>query len=143
MTFPASTTQIPTTNLDSGSDDPSLARLDLLQCITVVNEIVAGRDAALGAATLDSNAKIPSNRLPQLIAWNGAGNQVIAPANAIVEIQSVLVLSPLTKQDIQSVSTSTLQIGSIAFCSNVTTTTNGIVFWNGNNWKTISISGNL
>jgi hypothetical protein len=143
MTFPASSTQVPTTNLDSGADDPSLARADIYQAVTLLNEIIAGRDAALGAATLDSGGKIASSRLPQNIVWNGGGNQFIAPTTGVVEIQSVLRLSPLTKAAIQSVSTATIGQGSLAYCSNITTTTSGIVYWDGNNWKTITAGGNL
>lgn len=143
MSFPAPTTQVSTANLDSGTDNPSLARADLLQAVTVLNEIVAGQNDINGVLTLDGFGKVPYNRLPQNIAWTGAGNQVIAPQNGVVEIQSVLRLSPLLKVEVQAIDTSTIASGCIAYCSDITTSTSGLVIWDGSVWNTIEFTGTL
>jgi hypothetical protein len=143
MSFPASTTQVPTSNLDSGADNPALARVDLLQTVQLVNEIIDGQNAADGVAVLDATGSIPSSRLPQTIAYSGAGYQYISPASGIVEIQSILRLAPLLKVQVQAISTATLSSGSIAYCSNVTTGTAALVVWNGSVWKQIALGSNL
>lgn len=143
MSFPANTTQVSTDNLDSGADDPSLARADLLQCVQLVNEIIAGQNAASGVAVLDGSGKIPQTQLPQSITYTGAGFQIINPTSGFVEIQNLLRLFPLTKAQVTATSTATLVAGTIAYCADVTTTTSGLVFYDGSVWKTISTSGNL
>lgn len=143
MSFPSPSTQIATTHLDSGSDDPSLARADLLQAVTTLNEIVAGQNAADGVAILDSQGAIPYNRLPQSIAWSGVGNQIISPTSGIVEIQDIVRLTPLLKAQLQSISTTTLTAGCIAYCSDVSTGTAGVVVWTGSVWNTMGFTGAL
>ena len=143
MSFPPNTTQVSTEHLDSGADDPSLARSDIYQAVTLLNEIIAGQNDSNGVAILDGDGHIPYNRIPQNIAWAGAGNQVIAPSNGIVEIQSVLRMAPLLKVQVQALDTSTLTTGCLAFCSDVTTSTSGIVIWDGSAWNTIAYTGTL
>ena len=143
MSFPASSTQVNTTHLDSGTDDPSLARADLYQTVTLLNEIIAGQNAGSGVAVLDGNGQLPSNRLPQTIGWTGGGYQYIAPASQIVEIQNILRLSPLLKVQVQAINTATLTSGCIAYCSNISTGTAGLVVWDGSAWKTISLGATL
>ena len=142
MSFPASTTQVSTDNLDSGADNPALARADIYQAVQLLNEIIAGQNANSGVAVLNGSGLIPSDRLPQTIALS-AGVQYISPASGIVEIQSLLRLSPLLKVQVQGISTSTISAGTMAYCSNVTTTTSGVVMWDGSAWKTINFDGNL
>jgi hypothetical protein len=143
MSFPASTTQVTTDNLDSGADNPALARVDLLESVELLNEIIAGQNAADGVAVLDGTGSIPSSRLPQTIAYSGGGYQYISPLSGIVEIQSVLRLAPLLKVQVQALSTATLSSGSIAYCSNVTTGTAALVVWNGSVWKQIALGSDL
>ena len=143
MSFPASTTQVPTENLDSGGDNPALARVDLLQSVQLLNQIIDGQNAESGVAVLDSSGKIPSDRLPQTIAYSGAGYQYIAPAGGIVEIQSLLRLAPLLKVQVQALNTATLASGTVAYCSNVSTGTAALVVWNGSAWKQIALGANL
>lgn len=143
MSFPSPSTQVATTHLDSGSDDPSQARGDLLEAVTLLNEIVAGQNSADGVAVLDSSGSIPYNRLPQSIAWQGVGNQIISPVSGIVEIQDIVRLTPLLKAQLQSISTATLTAGCIAYCSDVSTGTAGVVVWTGSVWNTIGFTGEL
>ena len=143
MSFPASTTQISTEHLDSNSDSPGLARADLYQTVTLLNEIIAGQNGVNGVVVLDSNASLPSTKLPQTIAWEGVGNQIIAPTSQVVEVQSILRLSPLFKSQIQALTTASLQTGYLAYCSDISTGTSGVVLWNGSAWKIVSFSGDL
>lgn len=143
MSFPSSTTQISTDNLDSGSDNPALARADLLQTVQLVNQIIAGQNAAGGALVLDGTGLVPSSRFPQTISYSGGGNQIISPANGVVEIQSLVRLAPLLKVQVQAINTATLASGTVAYCSNVSTGTAALVVWNGSAWKQIALGANL
>jgi hypothetical protein len=60
----ASLIDIPTTNLDAGSDSPANARADLKAAVDNLNAMRAGRGSADGVASLDSTGKIPSAQLP-------------------------------------------------------------------------------
>jgi hypothetical protein len=143
MTFPVSSTQVSTDNLDAGTDNPSLARADIYQAVTLLNEIIAGQGDIGGVAILDGNGKVPSNKLPQTIALSGTDPQTIAPTSGVVEINKLLRLVPQTTAQIQAITSATLSSGSIGFCSDITTTTSGLVVWDGSIWKKINYSGNL
>jgi hypothetical protein len=116
-----------------------LARVDLLQSVELLNEIIDGQNAAGGALVLDGSGLVPSSRFPQSISYAGAGFQYISPASGVVEIQSILRLAPLLKVQVEAISTATLSSGSIAYCSNVTTGTAALVVWNGSNWRQIAL----
>lgn len=143
MSFPANTTQVSTDNLDAGTDNPALARADIYQAVQLLNEIIAGQNANGGVAVLDGSGLIPSNRLPQTISLTTGGVQYISPSSGIVEIQSLLRLSPLLKVQVQGINTASISAGTIAYCSNVTTGTAALVVWNGSNWKQIALGANL
>tara|TARA_B100000519_G_C14167480_1_gene402247 strand:+ start:337 stop:690 length:354 start_codon:yes stop_codon:yes gene_type:complete len=68
MAVPDFSTVLSKTHLDQGSDDPSQARVELLNAITMINDILSSRGLASGLADLDSSGKIPSARLTDLIS---------------------------------------------------------------------------
>jgi len=55
MSFP--TTPISTTNLDAGTDNPSLARADLKSLVDAFNALIASRGSADGFPTLNSSGQ--------------------------------------------------------------------------------------
>lgn len=96
MSFP--TSQVSTTHLDSSSDDPSLARADLLLAVQNLNTIVSGADAANGVAVLNGSGELASSRLPS--TYSPTSNLVLSPATGVVKIEDVLRLQPLTTDDV-------------------------------------------
>jgi len=62
MSWPGST--IVTTNLDSGTDSPAAARVDLLDAVTKTNQIIGARGTASGVASLDAGTLIPDAQIP-------------------------------------------------------------------------------
>jgi hypothetical protein len=54
----------PNSDYDAGTDDPSLARLQLLDLAEKVASIIAARAQASGICDLDVSGKIPVSRLP-------------------------------------------------------------------------------
>lgn len=67
------------TNLDLGTDDPSLARVDLYNALTDIEAIIAGRGQASGVAPLDASTKIDrtylpfANPIPKIVAYQTSG----------------------------------------------------------------------
>lgn len=56
-----------TTNLDNASDSPANARPDIKMAFDELTNVINGRGAASGVASLDSTTKIPSAQLPASI----------------------------------------------------------------------------
>ena len=97
MTFPTGTT-IPTTNLASGSSDPSLARADLYDLVVAVNAIIESYNAAQGVLVLDGSAKVSTGYMPSTIAVTG--NIALQPSTGIVSVQNALRLAQIVTADL-------------------------------------------
>lgn len=98
MAFP--TTQINTTNLDSGSDDPSLARLDLLDAVQKLNNIIDGANTAGGVALLNSSGKVNANQIPNTLTTNGTLS--LNPTNGVVSVKQVLRMNTYTVAEVNA-----------------------------------------
>lgn len=113
MAFP--TTPIDTTNLDSDSDSPALARVDLLDAVTKLNTIIDEAGEAGGVCVLNGSAQIPSTALP--LTLNPEGVLTLAPSTNIVNIQDILRLTAQPKADVLALTTSSLTTGDVALVS--------------------------
>jgi hypothetical protein len=133
MAFP--TSQIDTTNLDSATDDPSLARADLYDAVTALNSIIADKNAANGVLVLGSTGKITATQLPATIT--STGTQVFNPTNGVVNIQNVLRLSSLTVAQANALTTNTT--GDIAMISDGDAGSLCVAVYDGTNWKRIAL----
>ena len=133
MAFP--TSQIDTTNLDSATDDPSLARADLYDAVTALNSIIADKNAANGVLVLGSTGKITATQLPATIT--STGTQVFNPTNGVVNIQNVLRLSSLTVAQANALTTNTT--GDIAMVSDGDAGSLCVAVYDGTNWKRIAL----
>lgn len=133
MAFP--TSQIDTTNLDSATDNPSLARADLYDAVTALNSIIADKNAANGVLVLGSTGKITATQLPATIT--STGTQVFNPTNGVVNIQNVLRLSSLTVAQANALTTNTT--GDIAMISDGDAGSLCVAVYDGTNWKRIAL----
>jgi hypothetical protein len=88
MTFP--TTAIPTTNLNSSSDDPSQARADLLQAVESLNTIIDEAGQAYGVALLSANGKLTAGQIPESITTTG--QFTLTAGDNVISLQSLLRL---------------------------------------------------
>jgi len=135
MPFPTGTT-ISTANLDSGTDDPSLAREDIYNAVVAVNNIIASADAASGVALLDGSGKYKASKFPTTIAVTGT--QTIAPSTGIVNIQDVVRLTAQTSAAVSALATPLL--GDIAIVSDADSGNPAIAFYDGSAWKYLAFS---
>lgn len=134
MAFPIS--QINTTNLDADTDDPSLARSDLLSAVQSLNTIIAEANAADGVAVLDINAQIASTAIPNTIAPT-TGVLTLTPTSGKVKIQDVLRLQILSFDDIQGLTNNAE--GDVVYCSNGDAGDPCLAVYNGTDWLRLSL----
>jgi hypothetical protein len=99
MAFPD--VDIVTTNLDSDSDSPAAARVQILQAVQALNVIIAGAGLADGVALLNAGGAIPSNQLPNSIAPSGI--LTLAPADGFVKIEDILRLQFFATETLEAV----------------------------------------
>lgn len=138
MTFP--TANVVTTNLDNASDDPSLARADLLDAVNKLNLIIAEQNLSQGVVTLDASGYIRTAQIPSTISVGGT--QTISPSTGIVNIQNTIRLPAQTTATILAITGA--QTGDIVFCSNVGNVANnpGLAIFDGTRWRGLALSGN-
>jgi hypothetical protein len=128
MTFPTST--IATANLDSATDNPSLARADLLQAVQSLNTIISEANTADGVVVLDGSGKISTARLPTTITVTGT--QIIQPSTGFVNIRDVLRLTSQPKSDIDLIVD--MVAGDIAYCSDGDAGDACLAVYDGTDW---------
>jgi len=133
MAFPS--TAITTANLDAGTDDPSLARTDLLSAVTALNSIITEANTGGGVVVLTSSGKIGASQVPNTIS--ATGTQVLSPSNGVVNIQNVLRLSTLTTARANALTTNTT--GDIAMISDGDAGSLCIAVYDGTNWKRVAL----
>ena len=70
---------ISTTNMDDPLDDPSQARVDIMNAMTKMGEVIDARGAANGVAPLDATAQVPDSNIPDTLTFDDdsiSGNKV-------------------------------------------------------------------
>jgi hypothetical protein len=135
MSFPTGTT-ITTANLDSATDDPSLARADLLSAVQALNSIIASENTASGVLVLTGSGKIPSGLLPSSITL-GSGVQIINPTDQVVNIRNFLRLQPQDTTDVENFADAAL--GDVAFCSDGDSGSPCLAVYDGTDWLRVSL----
>ena len=135
MTFP--TTAVNTTNLDASTDSPADARVDILDAVQKLNTIIAEANTAGGVVVLTGSAKIPASTIPAQITL-AAGVQVINPVDGVVNIRDVLRMQQMTTADILNLASP--QAGDIAFATDGDSTASALCIYDGDDWRTLSLS---
>jgi hypothetical protein len=134
MAFP--TVQITTTNLDSDSDSPAAARVDLLDAVEKFNTIIDEAGSAIGVALLNGSGQISGSQVP--LTQTPIGVMTLAPSSNVVNIQDIVRLTSQPKADILAINTATLATGDITVVSDASGGAPSIAFFNGTVWQYIS-----
>lgn len=108
MTFPLAQT-VSTANVSSSDSDPSLAREDLFNLITLFNQLIASANLAQGVMVLGGDGRIPGTLLPATFS-TATGNLTLAPAAGVVNVQRVLRLAQIFTADLGLVTGTTSPI---------------------------------
>jgi len=128
MTFP--TQAIDTTHLDSGADDPSLARADLLLAIETINTILSTANNSYGVLVLQNDGTIDPAKLPGSLA--PTGQLTLAPSNTIVKIENFLRLQQIPASVLVGIVGTA---GDIALCSDIDAGGPAVCMYDGTNWR--------
>ena len=136
------TASITTTNLDAATDDPSLARADLLDAVQKLNTIISEGGAANGVALLTGSGKLSSTQMPTTITATGV--QVLNPSGGVVHIQDILRLTSMTTAELTALKTAgTATEGDIAYCSDGNAGAKTIAVYNGTDWKVVALGATI
>ena len=135
----ANSSNVSTDNVDSASDNPSLARADIYNAFLELKNVIAGRGAADGVASLDSNSKVPASELPNTLT-SSTGNLSLQPANERVAVTSVINLAPVAFASLPSSPAK----GDIAFLTTdgAGATQNQPCYYNGTRWNYFNNTAN-
>ena len=124
-------------NLDSASDDPSLARVDILNAFYEIQAIIGGRDTADGVCPLDASSLVPAANLPDTITSSSTNNLILAPDTDRVAIQDIINLPQKTVTQVTAVTSP--QIGDIMNCSNGDAGDPCLAYYDGTDWLRIAL----
>lgn len=131
---------VTTTHLDSASDDPSQARVELYNALVELQAVINGRGTASGVASLDSNTRIPNTQLPNTIISSTGTNLTLAPDQGRVSIQDIILLTPKTVAELTALSSVE---GDVAYCSNGDAGSKCLAVYNGTDWKVVSLGSTI
>lgn len=104
-----------TTNLDSGTDSPAAARADLKAALDELTNVIDGKDTANGVAGLDGSSKIANSQLPDTLVSSSGNNLTLDPNTDKVLLEHILNLNPQTVAELNA--RTDIEQGDIAFCS--------------------------
>ena len=129
----ANASNVTTTHLDSDSDSPTSARVELKQGLDELTNVINGRDTANGVCGLDANTLVPNTKLPATLVTSGSNNLVLDPNTNMVKIQNFINLAPVAYANLPS----TPAMGDVAFLTTdgAGDTQNQPIYYNGTTWK--------
>ena len=142
MAWPANTTNIVTTNMNAGSDNPASARADIKAALDEIINLINGRNQASGVAGIDASSKITNTQLPDTIISSSSTDLTLTPTTGTVNINSVLQMNLQTR--VQLYARSDLADGMIGFCTTGDSTDmDAPVYYAGGIWRRFSDNSEL
>jgi len=137
MTFPTGTV-ISTTHLDSGDDDPSLARADIYAAVQALNQLIASENAALGVLVLDASGKVAASRLPN--SYSVTGNVTLSPTTGVVNVNRVLRLQQTVTADLGTdTGTTSPTAGDMVYLTDGDAGTPCLGVYDGTQWRVVRL----
>lgn len=131
---------VSTDNLNAGTDDPSLARVDIQNAFNELIAVIDGRGTQNGVASLDTNTLVPSSQLPDTFS-SAVGNDITLQADTgRVAMQDIINLNPRTVAQLTALSAVE---GDVAYCSDGDAGARCIAVYNGTDWKVVSLGSTI
>ena len=131
---------VTTTHLDSASDDPSQARVELYNALVELSAVINGRGQSNGVAPLNASTVIDAQYLPDEITSSATNNLILAPDSGRVAVEDILNLNPQTTAQLEALDTAGDAIeGDVAYCSDGDAGAKCIAIFNGTDWLRISL----
>lgn len=107
-------TNVTTTHLNSSTDDPSQARVEIYNALVELTAVINGRNTTNGVAGLDASGKITASLLPTTLTTSVGVDMTLDPGSTKVNVEDIINLNPKTVAELEAV---TAQAGDIAYCS--------------------------
>jgi hypothetical protein len=124
---------VTTTHLDSALDSPAEARVELYNALIELQNVINGRGAVNGVASLDANTKIPSAQMPDEINSTTSTDLTLDPATGIVAVEDIVKLNPITRSAAYAVTG--LADGMMAMLSDGDSTVTKPAYYAGGVWR--------
>lgn len=105
---------VTTDHLNSATDDPSQARVELYNALVELAAVINGRNTANGVAGLDSGGKVANTLLPNTIISSVTSDLTLDPDTGRVAVQDIINLNAKTTAELEAV---TASAGDVAYCS--------------------------
>lgn len=139
----ANSSNIDTTNLDSGTDSPAAARADIKAALDELTLVIDGRGQANGVAPLNASTKIASTYIPDEINSSALSNLTLDPDTGKVALEEILNLAPQTVADLNA--RGDTAAGDVAYCSDGGGSTGEpcIAVFDGTNWRQLELGPNI
>ena len=140
----ANSSNIDTTNLDSGTDSPAAARADLKAALDELILVINGRGQANGVVPLSASSKILATYLPDEINSSSTNNLTLDPDTGKVNIEEILNLAPQTAAQLNA--RSDQATGDVAYCSDGGDDSAGVgclAVWDGTDWRAVQLGAVL
>ena len=140
----ANSSNIDTTNLDSGTDSPAAARADLKAALDELVLVIDGRGQVNGVAPLNASTKVAATYLPDELNSSTGADLTLNPDTGKVAIEEILNLAPQTTAQLNA--RSDAANGDIAFCSDGGDDSAGvgcIAVYDGNDWRAVQLGAVL
>ena len=115
MAWPANSSNIDVTNLDSSTDSPAAARANLKTALDELANVIDGRNQASGVAGLDASSKISAAQIPDEINSSSGNNLTLDPDTSVVTVENIIRLTPQTVAQLGAIGSPA--DGMMAFCS--------------------------
>jgi hypothetical protein len=135
---------VSTTNLDSDTDSPALARPDLKAALDELVNVINGRNTANGVAGLNASSKILATYLPDELNSTSGQNITLDPATDKVAIEHIINLNPQTAAQLNA--RTDQATGDVAFCSDGGDDSAGVgclAVWDGTDWRAVQLGSVL
>lgn len=140
----ANSSNIDTTNLDSGTDSPAAARADIKAALDELTLVIDGRGQANGVAPLNASTKIAATYIPDELNSSSGANLTLDPDTGKVNIEEIINLSPQTAAQLNA--RTDQATGDIAYCSDGGEDSAGVgclAVWDGNDWRAVQLGSVL
>jgi len=136
----ANSSNIITTNLDSGTDSPAAARADLKAALDELVLVIDGRGTANGVVPLNASSKIAATYMPDELNTTSATNLTLDPSTGKVALEEILNLSPQTTAQLNA--RTDKAAGDVAYCSDGGDDSAGvgcIAVYDGADWRAVQL----
>jgi len=124
---------VTTTNLDSALDSPAEARVELYNALIELQNVINGRGAVDGVASLDGDTRVPSAQMPNEINSATGTDLTLDPSTGVVVIEDIVKLNPIARSAAYAVAAP--QDGMIAMMSDGDSTVTKPAYYAGGVWR--------